>query len=670
MVQQNMCLRTEKASFYSNFFEGIDYELYKYFGAHKKKYKGIEGIEFLVWAPNAEKIEVVGDFNFWYGRDFCMKKIDKRGIWQLFVGGLKGGDFYKYKIKTKKGNYIYKADPFAFCAEKRPNTASKIYDLTNKHWKDKWWMQNRMQRRPYNKPINIYELHLGSWKVENDDLISFSNLKDKLIPYVADMGYTHIEIMPIMEHPFDGSWGYQATGYYAITSRYGTPEDFKNFVEECHLFGIGVILDWVPGHFCNDEHGLKKFDGGSVYEPSRRECAENEQWGTTYFDFSKREVRNFLLSNAHYWLSEYHVDGLRVDAVACMLYLDYGKELNSVLNEFGTHENRGAIEFFRELSELLYREFPNMLLIAEESTTWPLVTAPTYEGGLGFNFKWNMGWMNDVLKYMSISPENRKYEHNLMTFSMTYAFSENFILPFSHDEVVHGKKSMLDKMPGTYWEKFANLRLLYGFMMGHPGKKLNFMGNEFGQFIEWDEKRELDWFLLNYDKHRELKEYVKKLNRFYLKEGAFFERDQSFEGFEWLEVNNAEDSVFAFRRIDSSGHEVIVVSNFTQAVHNTYKIGIPHQKNYREVLNSDWQLFGGSDIKNEELIESKNEYYNGFYHCIEMKIPPLATIYLKEERRDKKRKGLKKRKLRGERIEKTKKRNHSNDISRRSRYSS
>lgn len=670
MVQQCMCLKTEKKSLYDSFFEEIDYKLYERFGSHKRTYKNIEGIEFLVWAPNAEAVEVVGDFNFWYGRDFRMRKIDKRGVWQLFVGGLDVGDLYKYKIKTKNGEEIYKADPFAFFSELRPNTASRIYHRTDKKWRDRWWIENRANRRPYNIPMNIYELHLGSWMFENNELMDFNTLKKNLIPYVHDMGYTHIEIMPIMEHPFDGSWGYQATGYYAITSRYGRPEDFKDFVEECHLNGIGVILDWVPGHFCNDEHGLKKFDGENVYEPSNKDIEENEQWGTTYFDFSKREVRNFLLSNAYYWINEYHVDGLRVDAVACMLYLDYGKELNSVLNEFGTHENRNAIEFFKELSEILYREFPNILLIAEESTTWPLVTAPTYEGGLGFNFKWNMGWMNDVLEYMSTWPSYRKYKHDLMTFSMTYAFSENFILPLSHDEVVHGKKSMLDKMPGDYADKFANLRLLYGFMMGHPGKKLNFMGSEFGQFIEWDEKRELDWFLLNYEKHNQMKEYVKNLNKFYLRESAFFEKDQSFEGFEWLEVNNAEDSVFAFRRIDKSGHDVIVVSNFTQAVHNTYKIGIPHQRNYREVLSSDWELFGGSGIKNKKILEYKNEEYNGYLHCIEVKIPPLSTIYLKEERREKRRRGLKKRKIRGERIEKTKKRNNSYDTSRWTRHSS
>lgn len=615
---------------WDDFFNGIDEKIYERLGVHKKTHNGNSGLEFLVWAPNAKKINVVGEFNFWYGKDFSMKKIDDRGIWQIFIAGLNFGDMYKYEIELSENEKIYKADPFAYYAEKRPQTASITYNLNDFSWNDQKWLSNRKKVKPYNRPINIYEVHLASWKKkQGEGNYNYRELGDLLVSHVLEMGYTHIELMPIMEHPYDGSWGYQATGYFASTSRYGEPKDLMYLIDKCHNANIGVILDWVPCHFCNDEHGLKLFDGGPAFESSNKDMAENIEWGTTNFDLKKSEVQNFLLSNAYFWLKEYHVDGIRVDAVAFMLYLDYGKKSKIILNEDGTNENKDAIKFFNNLSKVVYKEFPNILLIAEESTAWPLVTAPTYEGGLGFNFKWNLGWMNDILRYMETEPNQRKYYHHLMTFSLTYAFSENFILPFSHDEVVHGKKSLLDKMPGDYFQKFSNLRLLYGYMMGHPGKKHSFMGNEFGQFIEWDENRELDWFLLNYEKHEKTFEYMKALNKFYKKEASFYHHEQSFEGFQWLDVDNAEQSILAFMRTGMKEDAVIVISNFTSEVHKCYKLGIPVKQDFREVLNSDCIEYGGSGINNKNIIKGKNKKCNNFSYSIEVDLPPLSTVYLK-----------------------------------------
>ncbi len=613
------------------FGEGNNFQSYSFLGAHPINSSNISGVRFCVWAPRAKSVSLIGDFNNWDESKTKMELIEESGIWWSFVPNLKEGSLYKYLITAEDGKKVAKADPYAFYSELRPRTASVVWDLTKYNWHDEKWQQQKKHSSIYNEPMLIYEVHLGSWQQkEKEEFFSYRELADRLIPYVVDMGYTHIELLPISEYPFDGSWGYQATGYFSVTSRYGLPEDFMYFVDRAHRAGIGVILDWVPGHFCKDEHGLRCFDGTPTYEYNESWRSENLHWGTANFDLGRTEVRSFLISNACFWFDIYHIDGLRVDAVANMLYLDYGKEKGQWrLNIYGGRENLEAIAFLRKLNEAVFTKNQGALMIAEESSAWPLVTRPTYLGGLGFNYKWNMGWMNDMLRYMALDPIHKKYHHDLLTFSLVYAFSENFILPLSHDEVVHGKKSLLDKMPGDYWQKFANLRAFFGYMMAHPGKKLTFMGAEFGQFIEWRYDEELDWHLLDYPLHNGLKDFVKDLNCFYRKEEAFFIQDHHWDGFLWIDCHDTTQSTVSFIRYNTLKQDfVIVVSNFTPVVRYDYRIGVPHKGEYLELLNSDDKKYGGSGQLNQNLYATDIPWHNQPY-SLEIKIPPLATIYLK-----------------------------------------
>ncbi len=610
------------------FAEGKHCQLYNYFGAHLQKQAGIAGANFAVWAPHAREIVVIGDFNSWQADQFYMENTGD-GIWQLFIPGVKAGDCYKYFITGANGQLFLKADPFAFAAELRPKTASVVVQANGMKWTDAAWGKKRVGKSQ-EKPLCIYELHLGSWKTGEDGrFLSYLELAEVLPAYVKDMGFTHVELMPLAEHPLDMSWGYQITGYYAPTSRYGSPDDLKYFINSCHKVGIGVIMDWVPGHFCKDDHGLRRFDGSWCYEPSHSLRRNNEGWGTSYFDFSKPEVRSFLVSNACYWLEEFHIDGLRVDAVASMIYHDYTKESGQWLpNEHGGRENLAAIGFLKDLNVLVFGRNPDVLMMAEESTAYPLVTGPVHDGGLGFNYKWNMGWMNDVLEYMEQPTVHRKWHHNKITFSLMYAFSENFVLPFSHDEVVHGKKSLLDKMPGDYWQKFANLRLLLGYMMAHPGKKLLFMGQEFGQFIEWDEKRALDWFLLGYTMHGLLHGYVKKLNQFYLQEACLWEVDCDWSGFRWLDADDSAHSIITFLRFDGKGRHMVVLCNFSEVINEGYRVGVPNVGAYYEAFNSDATEFGGSGASSRQILIANPTPWNGYENSLVVRIPPLAVLYL------------------------------------------
>lgn len=617
------------------FHQGTHYESYAMLGAHLVEENGQAGVRFAVWAPNAERVSVVGDFNSWNGDAHPMKRQPASGIWALFIPGLGEGTIYKYEIRTYSGQLILKADPYAFYAEVKPRTASKVVNLKGYQWNDREWQERKASQSPFDQPMLIYEVHLGSWKNRGfEQYYTYKELTEELIDYVADMGYTHIELLPVMEHPFDGSWGYQTTGYYAITSRYGTPYEFMAFVDRCHQKGIGVILDWVPGHFCRDDHGLRMFDGTACYEYADPKRADNHGWGTSNFNLGKTEVQSFLISNALFWLDVYHIDGLRVDAVAAMLYLDFDKkpgEWNP--NSQGGRENLESIAFLRKLNEQVLTRFPGTLMIAEESSAWPLVTMPPYLGGLGFNYKWNMGWMNDMLRYMELDPIHRKYHHNLVTFSFMYAFSENFVLPISHDEVVHGKKSLLDKMPGDYWQKFANLRAFLGYMMAHPGKKLLFMGAEFGQFIEWNYTQSLDWHLLDYPMHRSLWDYNKALNWFYRNSPALWEQDHSWEGFEWIDANDSEQSVISFVRKGKGPHDLlVVVVNFTPVVRYNYRIGVPIPGIYKEVFNSDYKEWGGSGVANPNPLRSENISWHNREQSISITLPPLAAVYLRLEK--------------------------------------
>ncbi|MFC0526006.1 1,4-alpha-glucan branching protein GlgB [Pontibacillus salicampi] len=605
---------------------------YKMLGAHPASEDGVEGVRFAVWAPNAVQVSVVGDFNQWDGREHPMTKLNDNGIWYTFIPNLEKGTMYKYEILTKHGHLSLKADPYAFSNELRPNTASVVYPLEQYEWSDDEWMKQRESTNVYESPMSIYELHLGSWKfIEEEVFYTYREYADMVIPYVKDLGYTHIELLPLTEHPFDRSWGYQATGYYGVTSRYGTPDDFRYFVDKCHNYGIGVILDWVPGHFCKDQHGLRRFDGEPLYEYDNPAKAEKTQWGTLTFDFGRNEVQSFLISNAIYWLKEYHLDGLRVDAVASMIYLDFGKEGGDwEPNQYGGRENLEAVDFIKKMNEAIFEECPNVLMMAEESTSWPLVSAPTYIGGLGFNYKWNMGWMNDMLKYMEMDPIHRKYHHNLITFSMFYAFSENFVLPISHDEVVHGKKSLLNKMPGDYWQKFANLRAFLAFMFAHPGKKLLFMGSEFGQFDEWKDLEDLDWELLEYDSHASTLNYVRQLHQFYRDMPSLWEMDHEHEGFEWIDPHNYEQSIVSFvRNSKSFTDQLVIVCNFTPEVYHNYKVGVPMDGTYEEIFSSDSEHFGGSGQRNGAPMTTIPEPWQGRDQHIQMTIPPLAVSFLK-----------------------------------------
>ena len=614
------------------YHEGTNAKAYEYLGAHPVD----GGVCFRVWAPNVQWAGVAGDFNGWQPDKAPMTKISS-GVWECFVDGVNRYDAYKYYFRTADGREFYKSDPFAFHCETRPGTASKYYGELDFDWSDKGWLRKRKKADIYSSPMNIYEVHAGSWQLYDDgNPLSYRDLADRLIPYVKDMGYTHIELLPVMEYPFDGSWGYQVTGYFAPTSRYGTPEDFAYFVNAAHNAGIGIILDWVPAHFPKDAYGLYEFDGGACYEYADPRKGEHLQWGTRVFDYGKPEVQSFLVSSAMFWISEYHIDGLRVDAVASMLYLDYGRDDgNWIPNCHGGRENLEAVAFLKKLNESVFREHGDVLMIAEESTAWPMVSRPTYLGGLGFNFKWNMGWMNDCLRYFSLDGLARKFNHDCLTFSFFYAFSENFVLPISHDEVVHGKCSLINKMPGTYEEKFAGVRSFLGYMMSHPGKKLLFMGCEFGQFIEWNYKQQLDWLLLDYEAHRQLKSYVSALNKFYLANSPLWEIDYSWEGFSWIVSDDSSNSVVAYIRRDKKENELIALCNFTSVTRQKYRIGVPKPGTYRVVFSSALPEFGGKGESTVGSVRAKKKPIHGYEYSIELNIEGLSCMYIKNTSRKK-----------------------------------
>ena len=614
-----------------HFHQGTNYKTYEYMGVHKEKRGRKDGYVFRTWAPRADAVYVVGDFNDW-DESLPMERTTEGGIWEAFIGSDKFSSLVRYKFKVVNGEHEhYKADPYGYYAEVPPLTASVYYDIDGYEWHDeKWREKNKKQMSDgrFSSPMNIYELHLGSWKLDGDgEYLSYRALAKELVPYLKSMHYTHVELMPVMEHPFDGSWGYQVCGYYAPTSRYGTPHDFMFFVDELHRNGIGVILDWVPAHFPKDEHGLYEFDGTPTYEYQGKDRMEHRGWGTRQFDVARNEVECFLVSNAVFWSQVYHADGLRVDAVAAMLYLDYDKNPGEwIPNVYGGNQNLESIAFFRKLNSAMKTLCPETLMIAEESTAWPNVTRFDNDG-LGFDYKWNMGWMNDMLDYAGTDPLFRKYKHEKTTFSLMYAFSENYILPISHDEVVHGKKSLLDKMPGTYEQKFAGDRAFLTYMMTHPGKKLLFMGSEIGQFREWDYKGQIEWFLLDYDMHKKLQDFVRDLNELYLKRSELWELDTSWDGFKCISADNNEQSVIAFRRINRDGRELAAVINFTPVTRETYRVGLPKPGLYKEVLNSDDEKYGGSGVVNG-TVKAEKIPWNGLPYSVELTLPPLGAVIL------------------------------------------
>lgn len=619
------------------FGQGVHYEIYKKMGAHTAMKKGKKGVYFAVWAPDAKRVCLVGDFNGWDREANPMTRLDPLGIYELFVPNMKEGALYKYAVTGQDGNTILKSDPYGFSAELRPGTASKVASIEGFKWSDNRWIDTRTQSNFKKEPIAIYEMHPGSWKKhapENEDdpgYYNFRELAPELTKYLKEMGYTHVELIGVAEHPFDGSWGYQVTGYYAPTSRYGTPKDFMYFINYLHKHKIGVILDWVPAHFPRDEHGLANFDGKPLYEYADPKKGEHPDWGTKIFDYGRNEVKNFLIANALYWLTEYHVDGLRIDAVASMLYLDYGKQDGQwVANQYGENKNLEAIEFFRHLNSIVHQRKPGTVMIAEESTAWPMVTGDPENGGLGFDFKWNMGWMNDFLEYQKCDPYFRKYNHNKMTFSMTYAYSENYILVISHDEVVHLKKSMLEKMPGNDEQKFANLKAAYAFMLGHPGKKLLFMGQEFGERREWSEERELDWPSLDDPKHRDLKDYVGQLLAMYNKYPALYGMDDTWDGFQWINANDGDRSIFSFVRYSpSKRNNLLFVINFTPVERPDYRVGVPKKKRYTKIFSTKAPEIGGVADTEPVIYQAKASECDGQPYSIDYPLQGYGVAVFK-----------------------------------------
>ncbi|MEO8076695.1 MAG: 1,4-alpha-glucan branching protein GlgB [Acidobacteriota bacterium] len=614
--------------------EGKHTRIYDKLGAHPITIGETAGVHFALWAPNAMRVSVVADFNYWDGRRHPMRSLGSSGVWELFVPGAGVGQHYKFEILSNSGELLLKADPYGFAFERPPLTASIVCVPTHQWQDDAWFKERERQDSWSRRPMSVYEVHLGSWgrvPEEGDRYLTYAELAAQLIPYVVEMGYTHIELLPVMEHPFSGSWGYQVTGFYAPTSRFGTPSEFMAFVDACHAAGIGVLLDWVPGHFPKDAHGLARFDGTALYEHADPRQGEHRDWGTLIFNYGRNEVRNFLLANALFWLHEYHIDGLRVDAVASMLYLDYSREQGEwVPNKYGGRENLEAIDFFRQLNTLTHAEQPGSITVAEESTSWPMVSRPTYVGGLGFTYKWNMGWMNDILEYVRQDAVHRRWHHHHLTFSLLYAFTENFILPFSHDEVVHGKGSMFAKVPGDAWQKAATLRALYGFMYAHPGKKLMFMGCEFGQHREWDYDNSLDWHLLDEPLHEGLRLFVQDLNRVYASEPALHEVDFEPAGFQWIDCNDNDNSVVSFiRRARAGGDFVVAIVNFTPVPREGYRIGVPAAGAYQELVNSDSASFGGSNMGNGGVVYSETIASHGHADSLRLDLPPLGCLILK-----------------------------------------
>ena len=612
------------------FGEGTNAYAYRALGSRFVRRGKKPVVRFAVWAPNAHSVSVVGEFNNWDTECDRMTLHEENGVWEAHIAGVENGMLYKYAILTKDGETVYRADPFAVASELPPGTASKVWDLGGKdayEWKDGEWVKNRKRYSPYDSPISIFELHLGSWHgVKN-----YREIADELAEYVKNMGYTHVELMPVAEHPFDGSWGYQVTGFFAVTARYGTPQDFMYFVDKLHSAGIGVIVDWVPAHFPRDAHGLRLFDGTACYESADPREGEQPQWGTMLFNYARSEVCSFLMSSALFWMDVYHCDGLRADAVSCMLYRDYGKQDGQwVPNKYGGKENLEAISFLRRTGAQLFKDFPGVLFCAEESTSFPLVSRPAADGGLSFNFKWNMGWMNDMLEYMSLDPIYRKWHHDKLTFSMYYAFSENFILPLSHDEVVHGKCSMIEKMPGEYDQKFSNLRAFYAYMFAHPGKKLMFMGDEIAQFIEWRYYEPIEYSLLTYPRHSEVQAFVRELNRLYTTTPALYEIEDSWEGFTWLVVDDAEQSTIAFARMGHKNDEMLVCAfNFTPVEREAYRLPVPKPGKYKEILNSDAFCYGGTGVTNPRAKTAKAKPYKDCAYSIEIRLPPLSAVYFR-----------------------------------------
>ncbi|CUS34364.1 1,4-alpha-glucan branching protein GlgB [Candidatus Nitrospira nitrificans] len=617
------------------FTEGTLYKAYNSFGAHLRTVEGVCGVHFVVWAPNAARVSIVGDFNGWNGLCHPMASRGPTGLWELFMPDLPDGTLYKFEIRSRAcGDLLRKADPYAVASELRPRTASVVRDLSTYAWHDGTWMASRSEWDPLTAPLSIYEVHLGSWMrvpEENNRWLTYEELAAKLIPYARDLGYTHLELMPVTEHPFDGSWGYQATGYFAATSRYGNPTRFMAFVDAAHQAGLGVIMDWAPAHFPDDPHGLAQFDGTHLYDHADPRLGYHPDWHSRIFNYDRVEVRTFLLNSALFWLDKYHIDGLRVDAVASMLYLDYGRQSGEwIPNEFGGKENLGAVSLLKELNVLVHREFPGAVTIAEESTSWPGVSRPTYTGGLGFTFKWNMGWMHDMLTFFQHDPIYRRFHQNQLTFGLLYAFSENFVLALSHDEVVHGKRTLLDKMPGDVWQRFANLRLLYGYMYSHPGKKMLFMGGEFGQWREWNHDSSLDWHLCEDEPHRGLQRLIRDLNRVYREEPALHEADFDWSGFQWIDFSDADNSVIAFlRKAKSTQAAIICLCNFTPVPRHHYRIGVPEAGWYRELINTDGIAYGGSNMGNGGGVHTTETPSHSFPYSLTITLPPLSILLLK-----------------------------------------